>query len=193
MIVNYSRLSESQKQRFAEVFGESFFTMVDKKSKYTHKLQVIFKDAFLPQFAYAYLDGEDIAGLITCSNNKSSAMRFSKAVCKSQFGGILGAINYRFFGSLFGKPFAKADDEGYIDFLCVDSGHRRQGIATQLMNHVYANTNYKHYLLAVLAKNNGAIKLYEKQGYKVIRDLKEFLVRIAMKDYVHVMLYSKSK
>ncbi|MBT3318357.1 MAG: GNAT family N-acetyltransferase [Clostridia bacterium] len=193
MIVKLSELSLEQKQRFVTVFGESFFDMIDKKGKNMKKLQVVFGDAFLPQFAYAYLDGEDVAGLITCSNSQSSAMCFSKSVCKSQFGSILGAINYRFFKSLFGKPFAKADDEGYIDFLCVDSGHRRRGIATKLMNHVYAQTQFKHYLLAVLAKNSGAIKLYKKEGYTIIRDVKELIVRIAINDYTHVMLYSKTK
>jgi len=132
MIVNYSELNAAQKQQFITVFGESFFDMVDKKAKYTAKLKVVFGSAFLPQFAYAFLDGDNVAGLITCSNAKSSAMHFSKAVCQSQFGSILGAINYRFFKALFGKPFAKADDEGYIDFLCVDKDHRRRGIASQL-------------------------------------------------------------
>ena len=193
MIVKLSELTADQKKQFIKVFGESFFSMVDKKEKYTQKLQVVFGDAFLPQFSYAYLSGEAVAGLVSCSNNTSSAMRFSKAVCKSQFGSILGAINYRFFKSLFGKPFAKADDEGYIDFLCVDKDHRRLGLATQLLNHVYQQTQYKHYLLAVLAKNTGAIKLYKKEGYKIIRDMKELMVRIALKDYVHVMLYSKTK
>ncbi len=193
MIAKLSELNIEQKQQFIKVFGESFFSMVDKKGKYTARLQVVFGDAFLPQFSYAYLDGENVAGLITCSNAQSSAMRFSKAVCKSQFGSILGAINYRFFKSLFGKPFAKAADEGYIDFLCVDKDYRRRGIATQMLNHVYQQTEYKHYLLAVLAKNSGAIKLYEKEGYTIIRDMKELIIRLVMNDYVHVMCCSKTK
>ncbi len=191
MIVNYSELNANQKQQFIVLFGENFFDLVDKKAKHTAKLQIVFGDAFISEFAYAYLDSDKVTGLISCSNMQRSSLRFSESVCKAQFGSVLGAINYRVFKSFFGKPVAKAADEGYIDFLCVDKDSRRQGIASQLMSFVYDNTQFAFYLLKVMAKNTGAIKLYEHRGYKVEKEKKGRMLRLIQQHFVYLMRYTK--
>ena len=59
--------------------------------------------------------------------------------------------------------------EFYIDDLCVDENHRKQGIATALFDHAvaYAKENrYDAITLNVWCGNDGAMKLYEKAGMK---------------------------
>ena len=57
--------------------------------------------------------------------------------------------------------------EIYIDDLCVDEGHRGQGVATALYTHV---TNYaresgcSHITLNVWCGNDSAMRFYEKSG-----------------------------
>ena len=191
MVVKYADLRADQKQQFITLFGECFFKMVDKKAKYTKQLQIVFGDAFLPQFVYAYLVGEKLATLIACSNAQSCATRFSKTKCKAQFGSVLGAVNYRFFKAFFGKPIAKAEDEGYIDYLCVHKDFRRRGIAAQLLNYVYDHTQYNTYLLEVVGNNAAAIALYKKQGYKIAETKKSIMLRLVINDFVYLMKYNK--
>lgn len=59
--------------------------------------------------------------------------------------------------------------EFYIDDLCVDENHRKQGIATALFDHAvaYAKENrYDAITLNVWCGNDGAMKFYEKAGMK---------------------------
>ena len=56
----------------------------------------------------------------------------------------------------------------YLRHLYVDRGFRRQGIATQLLDWMYANIwTYKKVRLGVLAHNEGAIAFYEQYGFEI--------------------------
>ena len=59
--------------------------------------------------------------------------------------------------------------EFYIDDLCVDENHRKQGIATVLFDHAvgYAKQHgYDAITLNVWCGNDGAMKFYERAGLK---------------------------
>ena len=59
--------------------------------------------------------------------------------------------------------------EFYIDDLCVDENHRKQGIATALFDRVVAyarECRYDAITLNVWCGNEGAMKFYEKAGLK---------------------------
>jgi len=63
-----------------------------------------------------------------------------------------------------------------LDELCVDEACRRQGLGTEMMKfiHVLAKAQGCHHLeLNVNAKNEAALRLYEKCGYAV-RDIKMY-------------------
>ena len=63
-----------------------------------------------------------------------------------------------------------------LDELCVDEACRRQGMGTEMMEfiHVLAKAQGCHHLeLNVNAKNEAALRLYEKCGYAV-RDIKMY-------------------
>ena len=59
--------------------------------------------------------------------------------------------------------------EFYIDDLCVDEGHRQQGIATALFDHAVSYAKQQRYdaiTLNVWCGNDSAMKFYEKAGLK---------------------------
>ena len=63
-----------------------------------------------------------------------------------------------------------------LDELCIDEACRRQGLGTEMMEfiHVLAKARGCHHLeLNVNAKNEAALRLYEKCGYAV-RDIKMY-------------------
>lgn len=189
MIKKLSELTEGQKRQFITLFGENFFYMLDPKGKYTDKLEAIFADAFLEDYSYACIDGVKVIGLVSCSNNEQTAVRFNKELCIKQFGSLLGKLNYNIFIRYFGIPIAKKQDEGYIDFLCVDKSYRRKGIASQLLEFVYEHTEFSSYLLEVLGKNTKAMKFYDHLGFKEVNRKKGLMMWLSIRDHIRLMKY----
>ena len=185
MIRKLSGLNKRQKQQFIDLFSACFFE--DSNTKYIDQQKIVFADAFLPDNAAAYIIDDRVAGLVAFSNSRHSAVKFSKDLCRQQFGPFFGSVVYRSFKSFFEKTKAAAQDEGYIDFLCVHKDSRRQGIASKLLEYAYAQQNKRYYLLGVLNKNEGAKKLYDKLGYKKIGTNKRIMMRIFINDYENIM------
>lgn len=50
----------------------------------------------------------------------------------------------------------------------INEENRRQGIATELFNYMFEHENYTRIMLEVNEKNNEAIRLYNKLGFKEI-------------------------
>ncbi|MCL2738268.1 MAG: GNAT family N-acetyltransferase, partial [Bacteroidales bacterium] len=48
------------------------------------------------------------------------------------------------------------------------SNYRKKGIATSIMEYIFALNMYEKYILEVLDTNENAIKLYKKLGFKEV-------------------------
>ena len=73
-------------------------------------------------------------------------------------------------------------DEFHIDLVAVGPSSRGMGIGTALMLKAEekAESTGKHAMsLGVIAENEGAIRLYERLGYRTTRTWRGFLVRLA--------------
>lgn len=68
---------------------------------------------------------------------------------------------------------------GYIQSICVSSGWRGHGVGTLLMQ--YAETRIfkvtPNVFICVSSFNNGARRLYERLGYELVGELRDYLVR----------------
>ena len=192
MIKKLNMLTEGQKQQFIDIYYESFIKGFDKKRKYMTELKTIFVEAVLPDYAAAYIEDERTAGIVAYSNSEHSVFKFSKDVCREQLGRVLGSFQYGIFEKVFGRPTAKDEDEGYIDFLAVHEDFRRRGIATGLLEYAYRQQDKPKYILAVKSKNKRAVNLYKKQGYERYDIKKDPIVRAVIHDTVDMMrLYRK--
>lgn len=71
--------------------------------------------------------------------------------------------------------------ELYIPFLCVKAMYRRMGIGDLLMTNMcdYANKHRQTISLEVRNDNIGAIKLYQKYGFRIIKsgNIKSYMTR----------------
>ncbi|MGB5867679.1 MAG: N-acetyltransferase [Arcobacteraceae bacterium] len=58
--------------------------------------------------------------------------------------------------------------------LCVDKNNQGQGIAQKLLNHSLDILPFSKYTLEVKTTNEQAIKLYEKNGFKISKTLQNY-------------------
>lgn len=187
MIKKLGELNLMQRDQFVDLFTDCFIKDIDKDLKFQDQEKVIFADAFIKDYAAAYLVEEKVAGLVAFSNMEHSSVRFSRELCIKQAGKIFGSVFYWVLKNFFEKPTARHENEGYIDFLCVNKNYRRRGIASKLLDFAYKQEQKPYYILGVLSKNENAIRLYEKQGYKKTHTRKGFFIWLFLHDSVDMM------
>lgn len=93
--------------------------------------------------------------------------------------GVLASLSFQTGERLKERPVEVRNrdiyaDAGSIDALRVGTEHRNKGYATKLMNELinYAKKqNLGNIYLRVNKHNLGAIRLYDKLGFKVVRDV----------------------
>ena len=61
-----------------------------------------------------------------------------------------------------------------ILYIVVDPKYRRKGIATRLIEELYKIDGIKHVMLEVSKENTGAIEFYKKQGFNILREIKNY-------------------
>lgn len=67
---------------------------------------------------------------------------------------------------------------GYVQGICVSPGHRGRGVGTELLSFVEARIfrDSPNVFLCVSSFNAGARRLYERLGYVLVGELKNFVV-----------------
>jgi ribosomal-protein-alanine N-acetyltransferase len=67
---------------------------------------------------------------------------------------------------------------GYIQSICVAAEWREKGVGSELMDFAEKRILFQvpNVFLMVSSFNNGARRLYERRGYKVVGELKDFIV-----------------
>ncbi len=81
----------------------------------------------------------------------------------------------------FGPPFKLPEKTLYIDKIGVLEKYRGKGLGKKLINHAFniaTQEDIQFVELEVTAKNQNAISLYEKIGFKIIKSTKITLGRI---------------
>ena len=167
-IKNIRTLNEKQLNEAVNVFIESFQHLFSFTKK-QEDLVILFKDAFVKEMIYVYIEDHEVLGFLGIGTNKRRALLFSLDVCKQLFGNVKGGIVYKQLNAVCTKPAVTNDDELYIDFLATAKKARGKGIGTLMLNYAFAMPNYATCYLEVLSKNKDAKRLYESLGFKVYK------------------------
>ena len=122
--------------------------------------------------------GGDIIGAIACTDRTGRAMRVNAAAWRHHLGVVRGALSARILARQWMSQLDHPATTGYIEFVAVAERARRQGIATQLVEGVIAQTAYTDYELEVTDVNVAARDCYRDVGFVDIRRKKEKLGRI---------------
>lgn len=161
------RMTEINDKQFEEaiyVFVDSFqhlFTF----AKNSEDLIVLFRESFVKEMIYVYIEDEKVLGFLGIATNKQRPLLFSTDVCKQLFGNIKGGIIYKQLNAMLTKPVVNKDDELYIDHLATSQKARGKGIGTTLLKYAFAMPGYTTWYLEVLSKNLNAKRLYESLGF----------------------------
>ena len=162
-------------------------------------------DAFAKKFRIGFRNADDFVRLFRDSVDPENCLF---AIVEGELWGVLAfkTTGHEFYQLNLKTPFQKfsplraglilfnlilldiedavSADEFHIDVLAVVPSSRGMGIGTALMlqaEEKAASADKRTMSLGVIAENEGAIRLYERLGYKTSRTWRGFLVRLAAK------------
>ena len=128
----------------------------------------------------AIIDGE-LSGILAFQTAGREFYRLNPMVAFAKFSPLrAGLVIFNLI--LLAFEDAVGADEFHIDLVAVVPSSRGMGIGTALMLKAEekAESTGKHTMsLGVIAENEGAIRLYERLGYRTTRTWRGFLVRLA--------------
>ena len=158
-------------------------------------------DAFAEKFRIGFGNADDLVRLFRDSVDPTSCI---SATADGQFVGFLAfqtsqqefyhlspiaaftrfspARAVRVFINLALLADRVGPDEFIVDSLAVDSSARGMGVGTALMRRaetIARSMDKRKMSLGVIGENDGAIRLYERLGYRTTRTWRGFLIRLA--------------
>ncbi|MBU5484446.1 GNAT family N-acetyltransferase [Clostridium sp. MSJ-11] len=190
-IERLSDLESKYLEGVTKVFGECFGHMFKGFTEDIDLLATSFGNSFVKDKCYVYLEGDEVIGFVSCSSLDGRAMKIDKEPFQKNFGKIKGKIFAWQIEKIMCKVLVKSNREGYIDFLGVSSRQQRKGIGETLMRYIHQNEDYDKFILEVLASNLNAKKLYEKVGYKAIKEEKNIFMTLGGQGTAFIMEYIK--
>jgi 8-oxo-dGTP diphosphatase len=122
--------------------------------------------------------GGDVIGAIACTDRTGRAVRVRAADWRRHLGLVRGELAARILAPQWMSQLVYPDDTGYIEFVAVAERARRQGVATNLVEGVVAQTRYTDFELEVTDVNVAARECYRKIGFVDVRRKKEKFGRI---------------
>lgn len=175
-IIKGTELNDEQRYQVSKIFSEGFYQWFKYFSKNIDKLAKAFNDCFIWDKFYCYIEDERVCGMAAISDCKSPTINLSKKQMKKSLGLIKGLFAYIILKKALQNheyPFEISEDTGSIEYVAVEKESRNKGIATALMHHIIADTDYTRYILEVADTNTHAVSLYSTMGFKVFHSVPE--------------------
>lgn len=188
-IERLSDLDGSYIDGVTKIFGECFGHMFKGFTDDLDLLATSFGNSFIKDKCYVYVDDDEVIGFISCSSISGRAMKIDKEAFQKNFGKIKGNIFAWQIEKIMCKVLVRSDREGYIDFLGVSPKHQRKGIGETLIRYIHESQDYDKFILEVLSQNQNAKKLYEKVGYKEVREEKNIFMTLSGQGSAFIMEY----
>lgn len=107
-----------------------------------------------------------LIGAAALSDCRGRAVLTDKAAYLKHFGPLRGRLALFALKKEFEAPLDLPPETGYLEFVTTDRRFRRQGVATALLQKIVSSGLYRDYILDVVNTNAGAIRCYEKLGFR---------------------------
>ncbi|WP_224768245.1 GNAT family N-acetyltransferase [Metabacillus idriensis] len=187
-----SELEENTKKKMSEIFVDGFGKDLTFFSKDKEKLVKDLEHTFVDDAFYcALIDGE-MAGITACTNGKVSSVYLNNKELRKHLGLYKGTLAGLFLKPEFEKPpIETGNNIASVEFVATASKYRGNGVATAIMNYIFSFPHYDQYVLEVADTNTGALKLYEKLGYRELTRIKHKHSKRSGINYLVYMKYRK--
>lgn len=167
-IVRADTLKKDPREQMSVIFADGFTQWLEFFSKDKNKIAKAFAHMFVLDQFYVAVAGDEIAGIASCTDCKTLAVRLNANALRKHLGLIKGTIA-RF---VLKKEFEQLRDHppvdtGSIGFVGTHSKYQGQGVASQIIRHILENTHYHTYMIEEVADTNlAAMNLYQKLGFQ---------------------------
>lgn len=177
-IKKLSELEEKQLHQSISVFVEGFYNVFSTISKDKEKLHKLFLNSFDYDMTYAFLQDGEAVGFLGLADYKKRPLKVNKKIFMEIIGGLAGKLSYMGVSTALEKLNTVNPQDIYIDYIATDPNHRSKGIGAKLLNYVSDTLGYKNIELEVFSKNPRAKQFYEREGFKVINEKKDFMMKL---------------
>jgi ribosomal protein S18 acetylase RimI-like enzyme len=178
------------REKLAELYVAEFYDSALKYlSKSKEKLIHVFTPMMNLDCIYAALIDGEVAGMAACQPYGYFFLQINNKLFFKHLG-LLGGLAAYLAHKDYNKKYEKYIDEktAIIEAVATGSKHKRKGVASSLIKHLYTLPEFNHYFLVVDGDNTGAMGLYTKLGFKEI--YRKTYNTASVKDLVY-MKYSK--
>ena len=168
-IKKLSELNEEQIDQSIGIFIEGFYDVMSSISKDKEKLHRLFKNSFDYEMTCAYLQDDKAVGFLGLGDHRKRPIKLDIDIFMEILSGFAGKVSYKAMSAAMEKPNVSSPEVIYIDYIATSPELRGKGVGTKLIDYIRDVLGYKIIELEVFSKNTGAIKLYEREGFKVIK------------------------
>jgi len=165
-------VNDNIQEKISKLYVEAFGSYMDAISKSPEKLVKAFTHMFVVDDFYVCIIDNEVVGMMACTNKETYGIKHDKKLLIKELGLIKGLVANMILKKLFTKfpkyPIEMDGKTGSIEHVVTNSNYRKKGIATSIMEYIFALNMYEKYVLEVFDTNENAIKLYKKLGFKEV-------------------------
>jgi len=160
-----SELSPVPRQEVARLFVESWKEDLRPLCKHMERWVHALAPALVPERVYVAVRDGEVLGMAVCSAGAHRALHVTGSDLREHLGLLRGTALYPVMSHLFHKKLRYPETTLYIEGAAVAPASRGQGIATRIFEHLHT-LPYEEFVLDVVDTNPGAVRLYERLGYR---------------------------
>jgi len=167
----YAKATEEMKSQISEVFVDGFYPWLHYFSKDKATLAHTLAHMFNTDSFFVAIENSKAIGITACIAKGQRCVKLEKREFRKHLGLIRGSFAYAMLHKEFeikAYPFPIGERMGAIEFVAVASEYRGKGIATELIEHIFAVTDFLEYVLEVADTNTAAVHLYRRLGFTEI-------------------------
>ena len=161
-------IQEKISKLYVEAFGKDMHAI----SKSPEKLVKAFTHMFVVEDFYVCIIDNEVVGIAACANREAYSIKHDKKELIKELGLTKGLIANRILKRIFTNPpkypIEIDSKTGSIENVTTNINYRKKGIATSLIEYIFALNMYEKYILEVVDTNENAIKLYKKLGFNEV-------------------------
>ena len=159
-------------EKISKLYVEAFGKDMEAISKSPEKLVKAFTHMFVVDDFYVCIIDNEVVGMVACTNKETYSIKHDKKYLIRELGFIKGLVANMILKKIFTIPPKYSIEiegkTGSIENVVTNSKYQKKGIATSIMEYIFALNMYEKYILEVSDTNENAIKLYKKFGFKEV-------------------------